>query len=199
MAEGQEAIQEAVERGKGSRLNSLVAMCVALTATFMAICNVKDGNIVQAMEQAQARAVDQWSYYQAKGTKLHLAEQMVDQLKLQRLLLREPTPELVAALDNKIAEYQTSVTRYRDQQIQIKKAAEDSQKQYDQLNLHDDQFDAAEACFSVAIALLGVTALTQKRWLFVMGLLFAGFGAVLGLSGFLALNFHPEFLARLLG
>jgi len=40
---------------------------VAVAATFMALCNVKDGNIVQAMAQAQANSVDAWAYYQAKG------------------------------------------------------------------------------------------------------------------------------------
>ena len=32
------------------------------------------GNIVQAMQQAQANALDQWSYYQAKGIKAAVAE-----------------------------------------------------------------------------------------------------------------------------
>ena len=76
----EETIQEAVEHGKESKLNSIVAVLVAVSATFMAVCNVKDGNIVQAMEQAQARSIDRWAYYQAKGTKQNLAEQTVDEL-----------------------------------------------------------------------------------------------------------------------
>ncbi len=41
-----------------SRLNTLVAISVALLATFMGICKVKDDNIVQAMQQAQANKID---------------------------------------------------------------------------------------------------------------------------------------------
>ena len=37
-----------------SRLNAAVAVVVALLATFMGVCKVKDDNIVQAMQQAQA-------------------------------------------------------------------------------------------------------------------------------------------------
>ena len=37
-----------------ARLNTWVAITVALLATFMGICKVKDDNIVQAMQQAQA-------------------------------------------------------------------------------------------------------------------------------------------------
>ena len=56
MPDVSETVTEAVERDRESHshLNSAVAILVALTATFMALCNVKDGNITQAMTQAQA-------------------------------------------------------------------------------------------------------------------------------------------------
>ena len=54
MADLGDTIQEVSEHARESKLNAKVAIWVALTATFMAICDVKDGNIVQAMEQAQA-------------------------------------------------------------------------------------------------------------------------------------------------
>jgi hypothetical protein len=70
-----EEIEDTVqEHGRDSRFHGLIAAFVAVAATFMALCNVKDGNVVQAMQQVQARAVDQWAYYQAKGSRQHLAE-----------------------------------------------------------------------------------------------------------------------------
>ena len=57
-----------------ARLNTLVAISVALLATFMGICKVKDDNIVQAMLQTKSDAVDTWNEYQSKRIKLHLAE-----------------------------------------------------------------------------------------------------------------------------
>jgi hypothetical protein len=39
---------------KVALLNTCVAITVALLATFMGVCKVKDDNIVQAMQQAQA-------------------------------------------------------------------------------------------------------------------------------------------------
>jgi hypothetical protein len=73
MADAADQAQEAVENAEKSRLNSAVAVLVALSATFVALCNVKDGNVVQAMAQAQAGAVDQWAYYQSKSTKRPVA------------------------------------------------------------------------------------------------------------------------------
>jgi len=46
---------------------------------------------------------------------------------------------------------------------------------------------------------MGVTALSQKRWLLVVGAIFAVFGLALGVSGFMGYNIHPSFLAKLLG
>jgi len=66
MSDINDTIQESVENAGKSKINSMVAVLVALSATFMAICNVKDGNIVQAMSQAQANSIDSWSYFQAK-------------------------------------------------------------------------------------------------------------------------------------
>jgi len=179
-----------------SRLQSIVALAVALAATFMAICNVKDGNIVQAMQQDQANAVDQWSYYQAKGMKENLAEATLDQLTLQRDLVTDPRH--IALIDQKIVSYRAQIKKYVDEKAAIRKQAEDLQKQYDALNVHDDQFDMSEACLSVSLALFGITALTRKRWLFALAALFMFFGVLFGLAGFLGWSLHPDFLARVL-
>src|SRR6266700_2508706 len=84
MSEVAEKLNEAVEKAHESKLNTVIAMCVAVIATFMALCNVKASNIVQQMSQAQAHSVDQWSYYQSKSTKQHVAEAAIDQIELQR-------------------------------------------------------------------------------------------------------------------
>ena len=196
MADISDTINEAVEHASDSRLNSIIAALVAIAATFMALCNVKDGNIVQAMAQAQANAVDQWSYYQAKGMKQNLAEATLDQLQLQRTMLTDP--KFAPMLDAKIAVYQKQVKKYEKEKIDIKANAEGLGKEYDRLNLHDDQFDMSDACLSVAIALFGVTALTRKRWLLALACLFMFFGVLFGLAGFFAWKLHPDFFAKFL-
>ena len=183
----------------GSNLNGLVAVSVAIVATFIALCNVKDGNIVQAMAQAQANSVDAWAYFQAKGTKLNIAESARDALVTQREISGTLTPETRALVDKKIADYDAKIRLYETEKAEIKKSAEGYQAEYDRLNVHDDQFDMAEALTSVAIALLGITALTRKRRLLYVAWTFAGIGVLLGISGFIGLNFHPDFLARLFG
>ena len=199
MSDISDSVQESIEAAEKSRLNSAIAVLVALSATFVALCNVKDGNVVQAMAQAQAGTVDQWAYYQSKSTKQHIAETTADQLTVQRDIAVNPSPEARKLLDEKILQYTNEAKKYEKDKAEIKTQADGLAHQYDALNVHDDQFDMSEACFSVGIALMGVTALTQKRWLFVFASVFAGFGMLFGLAGFCGWNLHPDWLAKVLG
>ena len=195
------------ERGKGGpggrrvrwTLNAVVAISVAVTATFTALCNVKKGNVVEAMARAQASGIDAWAYYQAKGTKLNIAESAMDSLRIHR----ETTPDLTsdgrAFIDRKLGDYADKIRHYEVEKEEIKRKAEGFHEHYEVLDARHDQFDMAEALASIAIALLGLTALTQKKWLFYLAWGFAGLGIVLGLAGFIGLGLHPDFLARALG
>ena len=193
MGDLDEKISEAVEQARESRLNSIVALLVAIAATLMAIDNIKDGNVGQAMTLAQAHTVDTWSYYQAKSTKQNLAEATLD--TLQALRVAAPADK-TADLDKRIAAYQAQVARYEKEKNDIKSQAEGYQAEYERLNLHDDQFDLSDAGFSVAIALLGVTALTRKRWLLGVAAVFLTIGLVFGLAGFFEWGLHPDILMR---
>src|SRR3954454_10444071 len=65
-----------------SRLTTWVAITVALLATFLGVCKVKDDNIVQAMQQAQADKLDHWNFYQARNIRQEVASSTIVQLKL---------------------------------------------------------------------------------------------------------------------
>jgi hypothetical protein len=199
MSDAADVTQDAVEKGQGSRLSTMAAVLVALTATFMALCNVKDGNVTQAMAQVQTKAVDQWSYYQAKSTKQAMAENSAGLVALQRDLAPTLSKEARGTLDARVADFKAKAAHYEEEKAAIKAEAERLEKEYDTLNTHDDQFDMAEAGFTVAIALAGITILTQRRWLLGLAGLFSAFGFVMGLAGFLKWNLHPDWLAKLLG
>ena len=193
-----EHVQEHLEDDEKSRLNTIIALLVALTATFMAICNVKAGNVGQTMQGEQTEIVDTWSYFQAKSTKQGIAETIADELTLQRDALGLNADQR-AAYDKKIGELRAKVDKYEKEKGELKKKAEDLQKDYDRLNIKDDQFDAGEASLTVAIALFGITALTRRRWLLAIAAVAMAFGLFLGLAGFAGWGFRPDWLVRLLG
>src|SRR5262247_737490 len=98
----EDAKESAEDIAAHSRLNSRVAITVAVLATFMGICKVKDDNIVQAMQQAQADKLDHWNFYQARNIRQDVAEASVTQLKLAK----------AAAPASQAAAYDEAIQRY---------------------------------------------------------------------------------------
>lgn len=202
MSDLSETIAEAVDNvgdDSGFSLNSVIALMVALIATFMAVCNIKDGNICQTMAQQQAKAVDSWSYYQAKSMKQNLAESVLDQLSFQRdSSAGRLSPTVATLLDQKIESYAAKVKKYESEKEEIKAQATTAESEYDRLGIHDDQLDISEAALSIAIALLGVSALTRKKWLVWLAVFFAVSGLIFGMAGFLGWSLHPDAVAKVL-
>ena len=177
------------------KLNTLVAISVALLATFMGICKVKDDNIVQAMQQAQADKIDNYSWYQARNIREEIAKATIAELTAQAA----STPQQAqAAYQEQIKAYQ-AIAQDQAEKKKIQQAdAEKADKIYNELNYHDDQFDLSDAMLALAISLLALTALTQKRWLFVIAMVPTFFGTLMGLAGLFGWAIHPNALTRLL-
>lgn len=177
-----EAAKAAKEEPKSglNHLNTMVAITVALLATFMGVCKVKDDNIVQAMQLAQTERVDNWNFYQARNIREEIANATLTQLKLA-------AGDAPAARQ---AEYAKAITKYEElassqarKKLDQQQAAKDAEARYEELNFRDDQFDMSDALLALAIALLAVTALTEKTWLYWIALIPTGGGVLMGLAG----------------
>ena len=177
------------------QLNMLVAITVAILATFMGICKVKDDNIVQAMQQAQANKLDHWAFYQARNIREEIAKSTLVQLRLSSIAR---TAEEKNAYQLAITEYEKIVTEQVQKKNELKAQAQQDQKEYDAANFKDDQFDLSDALIAIAISLLAVTALTHQRWLYWLTLVPTGCGIYMGLSGLMGWSVHPDGLIRLL-
>ena len=184
----------AVDRER-ARLSTWVAITVALLATFMGVCKVKDDNIVQAMQQAQADKLDHWNFYQARNIRQDLAAATATQLRLAAAGASAAQQESYRAA---IASYETVAAEQAKKKEDLRKQAEEDQKTYDALNYRDDQFDLSDALVALAISLLALTALTHKKWLYLLALLPTFFGVLMGLAGLFAWQLHPDALVRML-
>jgi hypothetical protein len=192
---GQQNVEASDKEKSKGRLNTLVAITVALLATFMGVCKVKDDNIVQAMQQAQADKIDNYSWYQARNIREEVAGATVAQLTAQAA---SAPPQAQAAYSEQIAKYQSIAREQSEKKKQQQEAAENADKTYNDLNVHDDQFDLSDVMLALAISLLAMTALTQKRWLYYLALVPTAFGVLMGLAGLLGWGLHPDALSRLL-
>ena len=184
-----------LREARAARLNAAVAVTVALLATFMGICKVKDDNIVQAMQQAQADKLDHWAYYQARNIRQEVAEATATQLELAKA--GAPATQ-AAAYDQAIASYRANGADQATKKDELRAQADADQKTYDALNYRDDQFDLSDALLAIAIALLAVTALTKLWPLYFVSLLPTFFGVLMGIAGLASLPIHPDALVKFL-
>ncbi len=181
-----------------SRLNAWVAIAVALLATFMGVCRVKDDNIGQAMQQAQADKIDHWSFYQARNIRQEVAQAALDELLSARGAAAAEPAAHRAQLDSSIARYKALVLDQSSKKDSLRVLAEQDQKTYDALNFRDDQFDLSDALIAMAISLLALTSLTHKRWLFWVAMVPTALGVLMGLAGLLGWHIHPDAITQLL-
>lgn len=177
---------EVSAEAKDKRLNRAVAITVVILSVAMGFGNIKDGNIVQAMDQAQARSVDLWNEYQATRTKLRVTE--IAELQLAATPGSSPAPQLAA-----------DAARYRAEAPRLALEARAEGTRYDALNIHDDQFDGSEALIATAVSVSAVAALAESSWLLAIAWAFGGCGLFLSLCGFAGWAFHPDVLNTLLG
>jgi hypothetical protein len=177
------------------RLNSMVAVTIAILATFMGICKVKDDNTVQSMQQVQADKLDYWSWYQAS----HIRQDMANSAARVLRAVGAASNLDKAAVEDAAAAFEKDAGRQEEKRNDLKAKADASQKQYDELNFHDDQFDLMDASLAIAIATLAITSLTQVVWLYWLSLVPSVFGVVMGVSGLFGWSLHPDALAKWLG
>jgi hypothetical protein len=185
----------AVDDARARRLNSRVAVTVALLATFMGVCKVKDDNIVQAMQQAQADKLDHWNFYQARNIRQEVAQTQLDELQLAAAGQPAAAQARYAPV---VARYRALVADQKQKKDSLRVQAEADQKLYDSLNYRDDQFDLADALTAIAISLLALTSLTQRRWLFWVAIVATVLGVVMGMAGLAGWHLHPDALSRML-
>ena len=149
----------------GHEANSLdqwVAIFTAILAALGAVLSYQGSHLMndvllQKNEAVlmKAHATDQWNYYQAVSTKMHLME-------LAKTL----------APSGKTSEFESEITKYKAQKTKVKvdadKFEQASAKAYAeaaQLNAPHEKMSLALILFQIAVALASVTALTKRAWL----------------------------------
>jgi hypothetical protein len=175
---------KAIDRG--------VALTVVVLSVFMAVANIKDDNLVQAMQLAKSDAIDTWSQYQATRTKAHI----VTTARTEMTVIAGTNPSAPAL--KALADLDAESAKYAAETPKLKAKAQAEDAQYDALNVHDDQFDLCDALISIAVSLAAVAALAETRWLLVTSWVFGAFGLLMGVAGFAGWALHPDQLSALL-
>ena len=156
------------------RLNRTVATTVVILSVTMALTNIKDGNIVQNMQAAQATQVDTWNEYQATKLKLHMEE----------IAEAQGGPSAARATQ--------AIAKYTKEAADLKAAALAAKADYDANNYRDDQFDLSDGLASIALATTAISALVELWWLLYVGWGAGALSILFMVAGFAKLPIHPD-------
>ena len=126
----------------------------------------------------QARASDQWAYFQAKNIRLRETQSVADILGA----LAPADKEKTAALHEK---YLTEVERYEKEKDQISEQAKEFEKERDLVQRRADRYDAGEVFLEIGLIICSFTLLTKKKGFWFAGIVLGLVGVITAASGIL--------------
>jgi lipopolysaccharide export LptBFGC system permease protein LptF len=163
-----------VEHGSGNaKLMTFAAVLSAFLAVFAAVSALMAGHAANEAVLLQLHSSDQWSFYQAKGIKLSIAE-----LNLRLDQTQVASTQAVATPNEKktetaqLEDLSSKIDRYRHEQAEIKLEADNKETESKlMLEIHE-RFATAVTFFQVSIALTAIAVLTKRgQVLYFSGLL----------------------------
>lgn len=187
-----ETIDREIERADGGLLR-LVALTTAILAAVTAVVSLHAGSTVNEAlvlkseaTSLQARASDQWTYYQAKGIKSAVASSAA----VAFTAAGRATPDSLRALPARYAHDQADI-QVEARRLESERDAKSAEA--DRLLSAHHHYAFAVALLQVAIALGAVAALTKQRAALALSALSGLAGIALALAtAFRATPLHKE-------
>lgn len=163
-----EHIKEKAEEGR-ERWSMYAAVSTAMMAVFAALGSLMAGHHSNEALIAQIKASDQWAYYQAKGIKSEIAQGIILQHK--------------AAGAEVPAEIKEKQAKYKADQEDIKKEADEAEKESKEHLERHVTIARSVTLFQIAIAISAIAMLTRRAFLWYFSLVLSVMGAVLFFIG----------------
>ncbi len=170
----------AEETDSEKRFNDLIAISIAILASFMTLSAIKSGNLDKAIAQTQAERIDNWAWYQAVRVREDLAG--YELANLERLARTSHDAAERTRLAGEINAQNTEIAHIRQRKDEVQALARHSESDLAAMQPIGDQYDLSDALLSIATALLAVCALARVRWLFAFSIVPAAAGLIVGIA-----------------
>jgi len=174
-------IHEMHEQAEEARRNpSLkpVSLTMAVFAVLLAAVSLLGHRTHIEEVLAQAKASDQWAYYQAKGIRRHNYEIFAE-------LMASTTSKDEARAEEAREKFLHQAERYRDEQKEIEAEARKLEQEVMVAGRKANRFNLGEVFLQIALVVTSITLLTASRSYWVMGILFATLGVIVAATGLL--------------
>ena len=177
MSEELNELKEHAEHAKENPALAPVSVTMAILAVLVAVVTLLGHRAHTEEVVLQAKASDQWAYYQAKNIRRHQDEIVNDVTSVQ--------PSTDAAALGKLREkYSGEASRYKDEQKEIEDKAHEMEAEVATERNRADRYDLAEVFLEVGLVITSITLLSGRRVFWLLGILFGFVGIVLASTGF---------------
>ena len=161
-----------------------LSLSTAMIAVFAAVATLESGSmsneaILDKSEAMlnQARASDQWSYFQAKGVKSAIAASGAE-------LAGDTRPELATKMRADAQRLKGEAEEIHTHAEEFEKKVIESNERSESLMEHHHRFAISVTMLQIAIALSAIAALTRRKPLWFLGLGVSAVGLAMFARGF---------------
>jgi hypothetical protein len=176
MADELNELQEHAEHAKHDPSLAPVSLTMAILAVLVAVVSLVGHRAHTEEVLLQAKASDQWAYYQAKNIRRHNDEVMAD----LTTIIPSKDPEATNKIKGKYAQ---EADRYRDQQAEIQSEARQKEQEVETERKRADRFDLAEVFLEIALVITSITLLSGRRTFWYAGMVLAVVGVATAITG----------------
>lgn len=180
LKEDRAAQKEKEKRESWTKYTSLSLVCIAVLAAVATQWGGKySSRVLVALNDStfnQAKASDQWSYYQAKSIKQNLYEVGRDQLTKAGEVADAGTEKQIAAFGAKVAKYETDKKQIQADAEKLEKIRDEARTAANVASQHGSGMGTAVSIFQISIALGSICLVVKRKPLWYLSLL-------LGLGG----------------
>ena len=177
MSEEINELQEHAEHAKEDPTLAPVSVTMAILAVMVAVVTLVGHRAHTEEVVLQAKAADQWAYYQAKNIRRHEDEIVADVIAVQ------PTTD-PAALAKLREKYSGEASRYKDEQKEIDDKAREMENEVATEQRRADRYDLAEVFLEVGLVITSITLLSGRRLFWYLGLFLGAVGIAVAMTGF---------------
>ncbi|MBZ5662929.1 MAG: DUF4337 domain-containing protein [Acidobacteriia bacterium] len=171
-------LQENAEHGREDNSLAPISVTMAIIAVLVAVVSLLGHRAHTEEVLMQARATDQWAYYQAKNIRRHNYEMGIDLLSLGEFKDK-------AAEEKIVDKYKEEAGKANKDQAEIEEQAKDLEKESAGAGNRADRFDLGEVFLEIALVISSLALLTRKRIFWYIGIVSTVAGLCVAVTGLL--------------
>lgn len=171
-------LQENAEHGREDNSLAPISVTMAIIAVLVAVVSLLGHRAHTEEVLMEARATDQWAYYQAKNIRRHNYEMGVDLLALSEFKDKAQAEKVMEG-------YRKEADRANKDQADIQKQATDLESESARAGRKADRFDLGEVFLEVALVISSLALLTKKRAFWYLGIVSSLAGIGVAVTGML--------------